>query len=466
MMPTKPTKGTKAKAAAIAAAAVISSPRELLLPYQRAWADDDARFKIGLMARQVGKDFSSGEEGIRECFAAEQRGEKTTWLVAAPSERQSLESLEKWKEWVAAYKLSIADLIEEREGDSETLLKSATIVFPHGSRVIAVPGKPDTVRGFSANVLLTEAAFFEDLKSTLRAVLPSITNPLRGGNKKLRMISTPNGRGDRFEEIWSDNFQKPGAKWSCHKVTIWDAVKMGLPMDPNEIRDALNDPIGWAQEYECEFLDTSNVLLPYDLIAGAESAEATEFCDPAFFAAGSSRVFCGVDFGRQNDPTVCWTLEQVGDILWTREVLVLEKMESPDQQAILSSRIKRAERTCFDYTGPGIGLGDYMKREHGEWNPEQHQFGKVELCTFTVGFKRENFPKMRRRFEAPVKIRVPVSRVIREDLHAMQQIVTGGQYNYWAARTKEGHSDRCTALMLASRAAGDGSEPAPGVYFG
>lgn len=464
MMAVKVTKNARVKAAAVAAAAVISSPRELLLSYQRAWADDAARFKIGLMARQVGKDFSSGEEGIRDCYQAESRGEKTTWLLAAPSERQSLESLEKWKEWVAAYKLAIEDIQEERVGGSETLLKSATIVFHGGSRVIAVPGKPDTVRGFSANVLLTEAAFFEDLKSTLRAVLPSITNPLRGGLKKLRMISTPNGRGDRFEEIWSDNFKKPGAKWSCHKVTIWDAVKQGLPMDPNEIRDALNDPIGWAQEYECEFLDTSNVLLPYDLIAGAESADATEFCDPAFFAAGSSQVFCGVDFGRQNDPTVCWTLEQIGDILWTREVLVLDEMDSPDQQAILASRIHRSERTCFDYTGPGIGLGDFLKREHGEWNPEGHLFGKIELCTFTVGFKREIFPRMRRKFEAPVKVRVPVSRVVREDLHAMQQIVNGGQYDYWAARTKEGHSDRCTALALAVRAAGDGETATPGVW--
>jgi hypothetical protein len=38
----------------------------------------------------------------------------------------------------------------------------------------------------------------------------------------------------------------------------------------------------------------------------------------------------------------------------------------------------------------------------------------------------------------------------------MQQIVANGEYNYWAPRTKEGHSDRCTAGALANRAAGDG----------
>ncbi len=56
-----------------------------------------------------------------------------------------------------------------------------------------------------------------------------------------------------------------------------------------------------------------------------------------------------------------------------------------------------------------------------------------------------------------MKLFIPISRTIREDLHAMQQVVTNGEYNYWAPRTREGHSDRCTALALAVRAAGDGS---------
>ncbi len=65
------------------------------------------------------------------------------------------------------------------------------------------------------------------------------------------------------------------------------------------------------------------------------------------------------------------------------------------------------------------------------------------------------FPLLRRQFAAPAQLRVPVSRAVREDLHAMQQVVTNGEYNYWAPRTREGHSDRCTALALAVRAAGD-----------
>lgn len=443
---------------------IKGSPRDLLLEYQRRWADDSARFKMGLMARQVGKDFSSAAEGITDCYLAEKRGEKITWLIAAPSERQSIESLEKWKEWTEAYKLALADVIEERTdaGNSESLIKSTTIVFPKGSRVIAVPGRPDTVRGFSANVLATEFAYFEDPDATWRALLPSITNPLRGGQKKCRLISTPNGIGNKFHDLWQKNYQAADAKWSCHKVTITDAVAQGLPVDVEELRQALDDPEGWAQEYDpLDFLDLATVLLPYDLIVPCENPLATAICDPAFWQGGGSPVFEGIDFGRSRDLTVCWSCELIGGaFLMTREVLELSKMSTPEQLEILRPRIRRATRVCLDYTGPGIGLGDLLvdpKEGFGEWNPDEHKFGKVELCKFTNNLKLEIFPGLRVAFEKKL-IGIPVNRVIREDLHSVSRVaLAGGGVTYKAPHTKDGHADRCTGLALCRRAASFGS---------
>jgi phage FluMu gp28-like protein len=242
--------------------------------------------------------------------------------------------------------------------------------------------------------------------------------------------------------------------WSKHLTTIYHAVLMGLPVDIEEIRSAMDDEEGWAQEFECQFLDGSNVLLPYEVIQLAESMDATESWS-LDDAGGSHPIYVGIDFGRTNDPTVCWTLQKVGDILWTREVLVLKGVSTPDQERILHQRISRARRVCFDYTGPGIGLGDYLVKEHKEWDPSAHKLGKIQLCTFTVDFKRAIFPRLRRHFEAPTRLRIPISREIREDLHQMQQIITNGTYNYASPRTKSGHSDRCTALALALHAVED-----------
>jgi phage FluMu gp28-like protein len=425
-------------------------PRSLLIESQFVPFHDRSRFKFQLQSRQTGKDFTMEGEAVEDSLA-----HTTEWMTAAPSERQALDSLDQAKLWATAFEYHIEDVIEEHEGNSsQHLLKSCEILFENGSRMRAVPGKPDTVRGRSTNVILTEFDFFENPAATWRAILPSITNPLRGGEKKVRIGTTPNGSGSAGHKIWTKTDGEK-MKWSRHLVTIYHAVLMGLPVDVDQIREALDDPDGFAQEFLCQFLDGSNVLLPYEIIQLAESIDATEHWS-LDDARTAGQTFIGIDFGRQNDPTVAWTLQRVGDILWTREVLVLNKTSTPDQEAILSDRIAAANRVSFDYTGPGIGLGDYMVRKHREYKPEAHEFGKVELCTFTAKFKRELFPKLRRAFDAPTKLRVPISTAIREDLHEMKQVISNGEYNYWAARTKEGHSDRCTALALAVRAAGEG----------
>jgi phage FluMu gp28-like protein len=429
------------------------SPRDIMLAYQKKWSDDKARWKFGLMSRQVGKDFSSGEEGVADCYSYDLKKEKTDWLIAAPSERQSLESLEKWKEWAEAYRLAIDDYQEEREKGSESLLKSATITFRHGSRVIAVPGKPDTVRGYSANILLTEFAFFENPDLTWRAILPSITNPLRGGVKKVRLITTPNGKGNKAHDIWTKNHGVKDAKWSTHLVTIYDAVKQGLPVDIEELKAAIDDPDGWAQEFECQFLDTQAVLLSYEVIALCESLEAHEHIGFDYWTSASQfPVDIGIDFGRKRDLTVCWAAEKVADLQITREVLTLEKMSTPDQVEALRPRIRKARRVCLDYTGPGVGLGDYLVKEFGEWDPKANKFGKIELITMGNTNKVEICTKLAHAMQGR-KWLIPISRVIREDLHSVNKISTAsGGITFRAPHTPDGHADRFTALALCNRA--------------
>jgi phage FluMu gp28-like protein len=105
----------------------------------------------------------------------------------------------------------------------------------------AVPGKPDTVRGRSANVILTDFDFFEQPAATWKAILPSITNPLRGGEKKVRIGTTPNGVGSAAHKIFTKDDSRDKLRWSRHLVTIYDAVLMGLPVDIAELREALDD---------------------------------------------------------------------------------------------------------------------------------------------------------------------------------------------------------------------------------
>jgi len=239
--------------------------REEFLDYQQPWLEDHSRFKIGLWARQTGKDAVATGEAVLDCHL----NAGTLWAIVAAGERQALESLRKAKEWAEGYQFSLDGYGEHRSGKG-ALLNAAEIVFANKSRLIALPARPETVRGYSANLILTEFAFHEKPAEIWRAIYPSISNPMRGGQKKLRIISTPNGPGDKFHELWTKS------DYSKHLVTIHDAAANGLKIDVEELRRGLNDPEGWAQEYECQFMDSGSVLLPYDLIATCEDAGAIE----------------------------------------------------------------------------------------------------------------------------------------------------------------------------------------------
>jgi phage FluMu gp28-like protein len=147
-----------------------------LLPYQRKWVDDEARFKIGLWARQTGKDMAAAAEAVADCVSRR----AITWAIVAAGERQALESLRKARDWSEAFNVVIEN-IEETRAHHNALLTAAEITWPNKSRLIALPARTETVRGYSANIILTEFAFHDNPTEIWRALYPSISNPLRGG---------------------------------------------------------------------------------------------------------------------------------------------------------------------------------------------------------------------------------------------------------------------------------------------
>jgi phage FluMu gp28-like protein len=154
----------------------------------------------------------------------------------------------------------------------------------------------------------------------------------------------------------------------------------------------------------------------------------------------------------------------LGDVQQTVEVLEMDRTPTPEQVERLRPRLRKVRRVCLDYTGPGVGLGDYLAKEFGEYDPARHKFGKIELCNFSNTLKMEIFSKLRMAFEKR-GLRVPVSRAIREDLHSLNRVSTpAGQITYRAPHSADGHADRCSALALAMRATG-GSVRRPCVEF-
>lgn len=421
-------------------------PRRFLLQYQFRSHHDNSRFKLDLWSRQTGKDFTLASVAASECYAIK----RTRWNIFAPSERQSLLSLDQCKTWCEAWGLAIEDINEIGSGKNPALsLRSTEIVLNNGSKIKALPGMAHTVRGDSANVAITEADFVEDWDTFWRAVMFLISNETTG-MKKVRLITTPNGQGSGIHKLWTQTDQR--VKWMRTLINMWQAYLMGSLCDPWAIREALNDPEGWIQEALCVFLENSSFLLPYDLIARGESLEASESMTPEAIKATNLPVHGGIDFGRISDPTVMVTGVRGLGLKIVQNITRLRGVSTPDQIDTLAPYIDLCSVVDVDYTGAGVGFGDLAVKRWGEYDPENHLFGKIRLNHFTLPLKRAIFPSLRVAFEKGM-MKIPLSQWFREDLHSMRVIASAAGWNYKAPRSDEGHSDGCTALALYNEAA-------------
>lgn len=407
---------------------------EILLPYQQRWLDDAARFKIGLWSRQTGKSFATAAEAVYSCVCEP----GTMWVVLSAGERQALEWMAKARQWAQAFKLAVI-LDEEIRALVNAVITRSEIRFANGSRIVAIPANPDTARGYSANLILDEFAIHEKPWDIWAAIYPSITNPLTG-LKRLRAVSTPKGRGNKFYDLWSKN-----DSYSKHKVTILDAAAQGLAVNIDELKAGVDDPDIWAQEYMCEFIDSSAVLLPYEMIAACETDNPS---DP-----GEGDIFLGYDVGRRKDLSVLITAVRAANMLHVIQVDTFSKMPFNEQLDIIKSRLgtgNRVRRCCIDSTGIGAMLAEEARRACGP---------KAVGVDFNVKTKAEMYSALRRAFEDRT-LRVPCDRDLREDLHAVvRNVSTGGAISYSAPRNADGHSDRAAALALCLRAATQKSGP-------
>lgn len=400
-----------------------------LYQYQKDWIQDDSRFKIANKGRQTGFSFGVALEVVLDSVAR-----KTMWVLLSRGERQSKELMEKVQMHAKAIG-HVCDVLESDFKIDDRDYKLLELNLPNGSRIIGLPANPDTARGFSGNVVLDEFAFHGDSRKIWTALYPTIT---RG--YKIRVISTPNGKSGKFYELYSgDN------RWSKHEVGIYKAVKDGLPIDIDELREGCDGEEDWLQEYCCEFLDEGSAFLSYELITGCENEEHTSSILPDYFKA-TGDLYLGMDIGRKKDLSVIWLWEKLGDTFYTRAVQELAKMKFRDQKSILYEylQLPNLRRACIDCTGIGANLAEDAQLDYGQ--------SRVEAVTFSNASKGEMAVNIKQVFEDK-QARIPISKAIRNDLHSVKKIVTASNnIRYDADRDENGHADRFWACALGLHA--------------
>lgn len=353
-------------------------------------------------------------------------GETTT--VISLGERESGEVLLKAKKHAAVLR-RLGSLCAAVLRDSHD-----TIEFASGGRIISLP-QSSGARSYSGNVILDEFAYLPRPEEVWDGAAGAVTH-----GYKLRCLSTPNGVGNLFHQLWTN--RDGSVRFRRHAVTIDQAVAQGLRVNWEYLRtQARGDDRVFDQLFRCRFLDGDQQYIPTDLI------EAALWDDTALWEGAT---YGGLDIGRTNDKTTLYALrENIEDAtLWVQQSYTSKRTSSDALDAMVAGAFDtyRFRRLCVDATGIGAFPAERLQKIHG--------LHRVEPVVFTLGSKEELATTL---FQvlAERRLRIPrADKPLQTALASVKRIITtAGNVRYDAPSTAEGHADEAWALALAVYAA-------------
>ncbi len=215
-------------------------------PWQRDLLQSEARQIAILASRQSGKSTTTSVLAAqRAAFVPD-----SLVLLLSPALRQAQELFLKVRGVLLA-------LGEAAPPISEA--SALRVELSNGSRIVCLPGREDTIRGFSGVSLL-----IIDEASRVADPLYQATRPMlavSGG--RLILLSTPFVKRGFFHHEWVDG----GDAWRRFKVTADQCPRI----DPVWLAKERATIGAWwfDQEYRCEFKETTDAVFRYDDIAAA-----------------------------------------------------------------------------------------------------------------------------------------------------------------------------------------------------
>jgi hypothetical protein len=202
----------------------------VLDPWQIKLVESKAPRQLLCCSRQVGKSTVTGLLALFTAISVK----NALILLVSPSERQSQELFKKVLSIYVAAGKPVAPKIENK----------LSLELVNGSRIHALPGNPDTIRGFSGVTLLVidEAAQVPD------QLVHSVRPMLAVSKGRLVVLSTPFGQRGWFYE-------------ACRMNHLWDYYEIKATECPRISQDFLDGELKqmgkwwYDQEYDCVFND-------------------------------------------------------------------------------------------------------------------------------------------------------------------------------------------------------------------
>lgn len=425
----------------------------VLLPYQQRWVADDSQLKVAEKSRRIGLTWAEASDNV--LTAAATSGSNVYYI--GYNMDMAIEYVEACAMWARVFSQA-ASAVEEGEevftdGNDSKAIKTYTIRFASGFRIVALSSRPANMRGKQGIVVIDEAAFHGQLDELLKAAIALL---IWGG--KVRIISTHDGDQNAFNELIND-IRKGVRAGSVHRITFAEAVAEGLYR-----RVAMRKRVEWSADSEAQWvagvrafystaaeeeLDVipsqgSGAWLTSSLIeARMHDAPVLNFtCEQGFeqrpeidrkeavqdWLDGDVapvldaldpdlQSFLGEDFGRSGDLSVlapCQIDKQLRRVM----PCIIELRNMPHQQqeqviAFVVRRLPKFSRGAFDARGNGHAVAEFAAQTFG-WN-------RIELVMLHETWYREQMPPLKHAFEDD-SIRVPRDASTLADLRAIKMV--------------------------------------------
>lgn len=390
-----------------------------LYPYQTVLLESHGNVNAVNKSRQTGISTFMAAYGLYKALLGK------NVLIVSPSDRQSkhvMDIVQKFLSSIRPLMESINIPIELKE-EMKTSLQ-----FAHGGEVRSLPNSANTVRGFTADIIILDefAHFLAGTDSEImEAIAPSLS---RGG--ELWMVSTPYGERGLFHKYVTSNDS------SVTKSTInWRECP---DLQEENIRRLCPDPLVFAQEYDNKFLSNIETEFPWQLLMDNTDSELV-YQNPL----RDSMVTLGVDVGRKVDQTAIVGIKNESGKKRVVYKSVMSGAEYETQQSFIQSLMDTCQlsRVNIDESGIGNMLCEQLRKH----NPHL-----VTGFTFTSELKEKLVINLKMLL-VNKRVVLPDDPQLLQSLHAIKrQRSTGGYIRFDADRTEEtGHSDTAWALMLS-----------------
>ena len=405
----------------------MTSLLDLALPYQKKVILDNSKVKILNFSRQIGKSWTAAYLATQKCLM-KQNG---LVIYLSTGQRAADESLKTCKKFGDAIKVL-------SDGKITYDSTASCITYSNGSRIMTLPGKPESCRGWTVDLLVCdEMAFWQQPDECWQAIVPALLNKIAGGDKEIIICSTPLGKNSLFFDLCQR--AKVDKDWTYFEVSIHDAIKDGLNVDLEQLHKLIPDPIQFSIEFECSFADSSNDFLSPNLLQFYNDDVKLE------------DFFIGVDWARSGDGTAIVALGRTKESkIYLLDLCTLHNVEYEKQINFVKEIFRKYNPKAM--YGDAGGLGSPIMEELNK-----KVSTRIKPFNFTSANKTGAYEYLRKQvFDRNIFFKEDFRTQIVSDLSLIQQIISeNGKLSYVSRRANGSHGDIVSAVVLALQAIRD-----------